>query len=115
MQWLGALDIVGCEGPNTACPLATLRPVIVLGDGAHWIWTFAAEHFGERTEIVDFSHATEHVWTLARALFGEGTFFAHRWADFAILTLAEEGAPALVTLLDATQAPPPFAGASPQR
>jgi len=111
----GALDIVAWEGPITACPLATLRPVIVLGDGAHWIWTLAAEHFGERTEIVDFYHATEHVWTLAHALFGEGTFFAHRWADFAILALAEEGAPALLTLLDATQAPSPLAAAILQR
>jgi hypothetical protein len=41
---------------------AVLRPVVVLGDGAHWIWDLAAEHFGpERTEIVDYYHATEHV------------------------------------------------------
>ena len=51
---------------------AHLRPVVILGDGAHWIWEMAAEHFGaERTEIVDYWHATEHVWTVGRALLGE--------------------------------------------
>ena len=103
----GALAIVGWDGPSTGYPLARLRPVVVLGDGAHWIWELAAAHFGERREIVDFYHATQHVWTLAHALFGEGTWLAARWADFAILALAEEGARALLDLLDATRAPTP--------
>ena len=111
----GALEIVGWDGPLTGAPLAQLRSVVVLGDGAHWIWELAADHFGERIEIVDFYHATQHVWTLAHALFGEGTFFAARWADFAILTLAEEGAGALLALLDATAAPSPTAATLLQR
>jgi Uncharacterised protein family (UPF0236) len=111
----GALEIVGWEGPITSYPLAQLRSVVVLGDGAHWIWELAADHFGERIEIVDFYHATQHVWTIAHALFGEGTFFAARWADFAILALAEEGAGALLALLDATTAPSPAAQTTLQR
>lgn len=105
----GALEIVDWQGPITGCPLAQLRSVVVLGDGAHWIWDLAAEHFGERVEIVDFYHATQHVWTIAHALFGDGTWLAPRWADFAILALAEEGAPALLSLLAATTAPTPDA------
>jgi hypothetical protein len=111
----GALEIVGWDGPILGCPLAQLREVIVLGDGAHWIWELAAEHFGERTEIVDFYHATQHVWTVAHALFGDGTGLATRWASFAILALAEEGAPSLLALLDATTAPAPTAAAVLQR
>jgi hypothetical protein len=103
----GVLDIVGWDGPMTGAPLARLREVVVLGDGAHWIWELAAEHFGERTEIVDFYHATQHLWTLAHALFGDGTWLAARWATFAILALAEEGASSLRALLDATNAPDP--------
>jgi hypothetical protein len=111
----GALEIVGWGGPITGAPLARLRSVVVLGDGAHWIWELAADHFGERIEIVDFDHATQHVWALARALFGEGTVFAARWADFASLALAEEGATSLLTLLDATKAPTPTAATVLQR
>jgi hypothetical protein len=111
----GALEIVGWEGPITGHPLAVLRRVVVLGDGARWIWILAADHFGERIEIVDFFHASEHLWTLAHALFGEGTWLAIRWADFALLALSEEGASSLLTLLDATTPPSPSAATVLQR
>jgi hypothetical protein len=103
----GALAVVGWEGPGGS--LATLRRVIVLGDGAPWIWNLAAEHFGERVEIVDFYHAAEHAWAVAHALFGEGTVLAARWAHFALLALAHEGAASLLALLDATRAATPGA------
>jgi hypothetical protein len=42
----------------------------------------AADHFGaERTEIVDYWHATEHVWNVARALYGDSTEQADSWAE----------------------------------
>jgi hypothetical protein len=101
----GALEVVGWEGKLTGQGLACLRKVIVLGDGAHWIWNLAAEHFGERVEIIDFYHASEHVWHLAHALFGEDTVLAARWADFALAALSHDGAAALVSLLDQTTPP----------
>jgi hypothetical protein len=64
----GALEGAGWAGDRTAPGLAVLRRVLVLGDGAPWIWHLAAEHFGERIEIVDWYHASQHVWTLAHAL-----------------------------------------------
>jgi hypothetical protein len=66
----GALDVVRWEGGVSGRGLAVLRPVHVVGDGAPWIWNLAAEHFGERTEAVDFYHAAEHIWTVARTLYG---------------------------------------------
>jgi hypothetical protein len=93
----GALEIVAWEGPQDS--LATLRRVVVLADGAVWIWLLADAHFGERVEIVDFYHASEHVWALAHAFFGEGTSLAARWARFALLALRYEGAPSLLKLL----------------
>ena len=44
----GALEIVGWEGGRCGAGLAVLRDVLILGDGARWIWTLAAEHFGAR-------------------------------------------------------------------
>jgi len=101
----GALEIVGWEGPGAS--LATLRQVVILADGAIWIWLLADEHFGERLEIVDFYHASEHVWALAHALFGEGTTMAKRWAAFALLTLRFTGAASLLPLLAAITPPSP--------
>ena len=61
---------------------AELRPVVVLGDGAKWIWEHVATLFGdERTEIVDWYHASEHIWTVAKALHGEDTPETKAWAN----------------------------------
>ncbi len=52
----GALDVVRWH-PWEATP-ADLRTVVVLADGATWIWEHVATLFGpERTEIVDWYHS----------------------------------------------------------
>lgn len=38
--------------------------LVVLGDGAPWIWNLAAEHFPGAVEIVDLYHAREHLHAL---------------------------------------------------
>lgn len=44
---------------------------IVLGDGAIWIWNLADHHFVKSQQLVDWYHATEHLGTAARLLYGE--------------------------------------------
>ena len=43
--------------------------VVVLGDGAKWIWGIADLHFPDAIKIVDLYHAKEHLHKLVRALF----------------------------------------------
>jgi hypothetical protein len=45
-----------------------VRQLVVLGDGAVWIWNLASQHFPEATQIVDLFHAREHLHELARLL-----------------------------------------------
>ena len=87
----GALEVVRWEGPPTRPGLAVLRRVHVVGDGAVWIWNLAADHFGERTEAVDFYHAAEHVWTVARAVYGAESDEARVGATVAIRAMREVG------------------------
>jgi hypothetical protein len=47
---------------------ADIRQMVILGDGAHWIWNLASQHFPEATQIVDLYHAREHLHDLARLL-----------------------------------------------
>ena len=58
--------------------------VVVLGDGADWIWRYAWQFLGRRgvevVEIVDIFHAWGHLWTVANAVFGAGTAQAAAWA-----------------------------------
>jgi hypothetical protein len=47
---------------------ACVRQLVILGDGAVWIWNLATQHFPEATQIVDLFHAREHLHELARLL-----------------------------------------------
>src|SRR6266545_2628732 len=64
--------------------------VVVLGDGAHWIWNIAETHFPRATQIVDWYHASEYLWNAASAIWGEASPERAEWAH-AQLDLLWEG------------------------
>ena len=73
----GALDLVGYEQPPGTDPrlvlrgphLGRLRPVVLLADGAPWIWALAARCFGDdRVEIVDLWHGAPRGAVFPRGL-----------------------------------------------
>ena len=47
--------------------------MVVMGDGAAWIWNLADLHFPGAIEIVDFYHGVEHLWELGEGLWGDRT------------------------------------------
>jgi hypothetical protein len=103
----GSLDVVGWRGQaaDGGGHEAILRSVVVIGDGAKWIWDEVAASFGgERTEIVDWWHAAEHLWDLSSALHSEGTPEATAWADHAKHLLWQHGPGPLLALLRETVA-----------
>jgi hypothetical protein len=55
--------------------------VLVVADGAVWIWNVAADRFGGAHELLDFYHACQHLWTVAEAVYGEGTAEARAWVE----------------------------------
>lgn len=57
------------------------RERVVIADGAPWIWNLAAEHFPDATQILDFYHASQRLYEVARAVYGEGTAQATVWAQ----------------------------------
>jgi len=88
------------------CGLEQAQQVVVLGDGAPWIWNLVAEHFPGAVQIVDLYHAKEHVWDVAHAVFGRGTAVGTAWATQACSLLEQGQSEALVS---AIQALPPIA------
>jgi uncharacterized protein UPF0236 len=54
--------------------------VVVLGDGAHWIWNIAEKHFPRAIQIVDWYHASEYLWNAASAIWGEASGERAEWA-----------------------------------
>lgn len=45
--------------------------VVVIGDGAAWIWNLSDEYFPGAVEIVDYMHAKSHLYEVAKQAFGE--------------------------------------------
>ena len=85
---------------------------MVLGDGATWIWRLVAEHFPEAVQIVDIWHAREHVWKVARTVFGPNTPEASAWAEHACNLLVEGNIEDLVTEILVLPSVPPEPGNS---
>jgi len=48
--------------------LGRSRETLVVADGAPWIWNLAQNRWSEAKEVLDFYHASEHLWELGRAL-----------------------------------------------
>ena len=65
------------EAKRRAFEAATRQ--VVLGDGAAWIWNLAEEHFPKAMQIVDIHHAKQHLFDLAKAIYGPGTDLARTW------------------------------------
>ena len=61
------------------CGLREAKEVVYLGDGAAWIRTEHYRHFSRATFIIDWFHASEHVWDCGKKLFGEGTKATEKW------------------------------------
>jgi hypothetical protein len=62
------------------CGLETATEVILLGDGAAWIWDHVRGVLGEQTIcIADWYHVMEHVWACGKALYGEETPETEAW------------------------------------
>jgi hypothetical protein len=92
------------------CGLSQAQQVVVVGDGAPWIWNLAAEHFPEAVQIVDLYHAKEHVWDVAHAVFGPGTAAGTTWATHACALLEQGHREALVSAIQALPPIPPEPG-----
>ena len=79
--------------------LSRAKQVVVLGDGAPWIWKLVAEHFPGAVQIVDLYHAQQHVWEVAHAVFGPSSQEACIWAKQACTLLVHGKIEELVAAL----------------
>ncbi len=61
--------------------LARSRDTLVVADGAPWIWKVAADRWKAATELLDFYHASQHLWELGRALSRGDEAQAAAWVE----------------------------------
>lgn len=81
--WFGDSDTFGkylwlraCQ-----CGFRDSDEVIYIGDGASWIRSIHDQRFSKAVFIVDWYHASEHIWDCGKVLFGEGTDAAKKWVS----------------------------------
>ena len=55
------------------------QEVVVIADGAPWIWNLADESFPNATKIIDWYHAIQRVWKAANAIYQQDQENAKPW------------------------------------
>lgn len=58
-----------------------VKEIVIIGDGAQWIWNMAEELFPTATLILDFYHFSEHVNDCAKSIYGEDEENKSKWID----------------------------------
>lgn len=101
-EWPGLAGKLQAEALRRGA--AAAREVFVVADGGVWIWNLAAERFGTATQVLDFYHASQHLWAVAGALHGEGTQAARDWVGPLLHQLRHGGEAGVLESLEALEA-----------
>ena len=59
--------------------LSQAAEVLVIADGAIWIWNLVQSRFKQATQRVDLYHVKQHLWSIARELYDQDTAQARQW------------------------------------
>jgi hypothetical protein len=59
--------------------LSQAAEVLVIADGAIWIWNLVENRFKRATQRVDLYHVKQHLWSVARELYDQDTAQARQW------------------------------------
>lgn len=73
--------------------------VIVLADGAHWIWNLVDDLLPHAVQILDFSHVKHYLWEAAKLIYGADSAFVRPWVkDQEDLLFADQVAQVMIHL-----------------
>lgn len=61
--------------------LAQAQQLVSVNDGAPWIWAIVFLCFARCIEILDWYHATQRLWTIAMAYFGNDLTATNAWVE----------------------------------
>lgn len=81
--------------------LAQAQEVLVIADGAVWIWNLVSDRFAEARQRLDPWHALQHLWAVAHTLHPEDEAAAAAWLQPLKAKLLASQAPEVINELDA--------------
>jgi len=68
----------------------TIKEVVVVGDGAKWIWKMCEELFPDAVKILDFYHMSENIYSYAKYLYPNQDKKIKKWSS-KIINLIKKG------------------------
>jgi hypothetical protein len=79
--------------------LGQAQQVLVIADGAVWIWNVVKDRFSQARQQLDLYHADEHLWAVANELYGRGTPEARAWVAPLLQKIRDDETPGLIATL----------------
>ena len=79
--------------------LGQAQLVLVIADGALWIWNLAKDRFPDARQQLDLYHAEEHLWAIAHDLYGNGTPEAQAWVAPLLQQIRDDQTVAVIAAL----------------
>jgi len=71
--------------------------VIVVADGARWIWNMVDDLLPHAVQILDFSHAKQYLWEAAKIIYGEDSACVAPWVQERETLLLADQVPQVLT------------------
>ena len=83
--------------------LGRANQVLIIADGAVWIWNLAGERFPGARQRVDFYHVSQHLWAVAHTLHPDDEVAARAWVEPMLAKLKADESCAVITELEQLQ------------
>lgn len=80
--------------------LARAERVLVIADGAVWIWKLAQDRFRDAVQRLDLFHANTYLWAVANELHGKGTPEARQWVKPLLKQIRHDQVAQVITQLE---------------
>jgi hypothetical protein len=80
--------------------LGRANEVLIVADGAAWIWNLAGDRFAGARQRVDFYHVSQHLWAVAHALHPDDEAAAKAWVQPLLDKLKADASCEVITELE---------------
>jgi len=80
--------------------LARAQRVLVVADGAVWIWNLVEDRFQDAVQRLDLFHANAYLWAVANELRGQGTPAARQWVKPLLRQIRNDQVAQVITQLE---------------
>jgi hypothetical protein len=83
--------------------LGRANQVLIVADGAVWIWNLGGDRFPGARQRVDFYHVSQHLWAVAHTLHPDDEAAARAWVEPLLGKLKADGSCEVITELEQLQ------------